>query len=358
MARAAVALITLLGGIRRFATLDDQSIWRDEALTVWQSSMGLGDMLAKLPDAEGHPPLYPLLEWAMVHAFGDGELAVRTLSALAGTAAIPVLYAAARTLASPRAGLIAAALLAASPFHLWYSQEARPYALMILLAAISFLAFAKLTTAPERRWVVVWAVASSLALATHYFSAFLLVPEALWLLRTVPIRRAVALGVGALAATGAALLPLLLDQRGDSDALWVKGAAGTLRLRGIAEDLLLGPEVHRTAAFALAVLVLAGAAAALIRAAPDERRPVLVTAGLLAAGLAIPVLLKLADLDYMLSRYVAVLLVPLLVTIALALAVRAAGVAGLAGAAVLCAAMLAMGALAETDDDAQREDWR
>jgi mannosyltransferase len=333
----AVAALTALAAVRRFATISHQSFWRDEGLTVWESSKSLGGMLSTIPNTEGHPPVYPIAAWAWVHVFGTSELAVRSLSALAGAATVPVLYAAVATLASRRAGLLAAALVALSPFGLYYSQEARPYALMLLFAAISFLAFAKLLKAPERRWLVIWALASALALATHYFSGFLLV---------------------AVAATGLALLPLLVHQRNAADTQWVGLAAGRLRVKGITEELLLGPQLHRTLAFVVAFLVVAAGLVALARAPRDERSPGLVVLGVLAAGFAIPVALKIAGSDYLMSRYVAVLLIPLLALVAIALTVRGIGPLGMAGAAVLCAAMLVMGFVADSDRPTMREDWR
>ena len=54
----------MLGGaLLRFATLDDQSFWLDEAYTVRLLDQPLGDMLADLPDQESAPPLYYLLAW-------------------------------------------------------------------------------------------------------------------------------------------------------------------------------------------------------------------------------------------------------------------------------------------------------
>src|SRR5205085_510379 len=77
--------------------------------------------------------------WAKL--FGTGESGLRALSALFGTLTVPVAYAIARDVASRKAGLIAAALVAASPWMIWYSQEARAYALVALLVAIGVWLF-------------------------------------------------------------------------------------------------------------------------------------------------------------------------------------------------------------------------
>src|SRR5690242_5921335 len=65
-----------------------------------------------------------------------GEAGLRSLSALAGVATVPVAYVAARTLVCARVGVIAAALTACNPLLIWYSQDARSYSLLVLLTAL------------------------------------------------------------------------------------------------------------------------------------------------------------------------------------------------------------------------------
>ena len=54
---------------------------------------------------------------------------------------------------------------------------------------------------------------SALAIATHYFAGFMILPEAVWLLLRWPDRRQPALATAALVAVSAALVPLLVEQR-------------------------------------------------------------------------------------------------------------------------------------------------
>ena len=72
------------GRVLRFATLDGQSFWLDEAYTVRLLDQPLGDMLADLPDQESAPPLYYLLAWPWGQVLGLGEAGLRSLSALLG----------------------------------------------------------------------------------------------------------------------------------------------------------------------------------------------------------------------------------------------------------------------------------
>ena len=99
--------------------------------------------------------------------FGAGEAGLRSLSALAGTAVIPITYLCGRELVSRRAGLVAAALAAVSPFMIWYSQEAREYMLLAALCGVSLCCSPARCGTPSRRTCVWWAVFSALAVLTH-----------------------------------------------------------------------------------------------------------------------------------------------------------------------------------------------
>ena len=66
---------------------------------------------------------------------------------------------------------------------MWYSQEARAYGLFVLMSALAMLCFVRALDEPTPRRMAAFALAGALALLTHYFAVFLLVPMALWLLR-------------------------------------------------------------------------------------------------------------------------------------------------------------------------------
>ncbi|MFQ6100879.1 MAG: glycosyltransferase family 39 protein [Anaerolineae bacterium] len=91
-----------------------------------------------------HPPLYYLLLHFWLALFGDGEVAVRALSALLGTLTIPALYLLGRRLADEKVGLLAALLLAVSPFHVRFAQETRMYTLLALNASLALCALVRL----------------------------------------------------------------------------------------------------------------------------------------------------------------------------------------------------------------------
>ena len=177
-----VAAITAAAAGLRFYGLGKQSFWYDEAFTVFLVHQTPGQLLSFLPVTESTPPFYYMCAWAWSRAFGMDEVGLRSISALAGTLTVPVMYLIGRRLGSHRSGLLAAALAACCPLLVWYSQEARAYSLLVLLSAIGLLFFIYARLRPAPATLAGWAAASALALATHYMAAVTVVPEALLLL--------------------------------------------------------------------------------------------------------------------------------------------------------------------------------
>ena len=159
----------LLAVLLRFPTVDSQSYWADEFLTVTLLKLRLAEMLGAIQTNEGMPPLYYVLAWLWTKPFGTAEAGLRSLSALFGTATVPVAYMAARDLArSQRAGLVTAALVAVNPLLVWYSQEARSYALLVLLTALSFWFFVRALESARPAALAGWTFSSALALARQH----------------------------------------------------------------------------------------------------------------------------------------------------------------------------------------------
>ncbi len=358
--RAALGAILLLAAALRFATLGAQSIWFDEAAT-WDVVRGsFGHMLDRLPDGESNPPLFYVLEWGWIRLFGDGEAGLRSLAALAGFLTVPVAYAIGRRVggdgdAARRIGLATAALVAVNPLLVWFSQEARSYALAVLLSAVALLLFLHARERPDGRLLAGWAVAAALALASHYFTAFVLLPQALLLLRDHPRRRSAVAAVAAVTATGLALLPLLLAQRGNPYE--IAGDSIPLRLAQVPKQFLLGYRGPLALPLGLlgAALVAGGVWLLATRTDAATRRRALLVAGIGAAGVLLPLLAALAGVDYLNARNVLPALVPLLAALG---AGYAASRAGAALAAALCALSLALVVAVAVDDDYQRADWR
>lgn len=143
-----VLSLTVTAAVLRFAFLGAQSFWYDESLTVGEVRLPVGSMLALVDRQETSPPLYFVLAWGWARMFGSAELGLRTLSAVCGTIAVPLSYGAAAALVNRRAAGLSAALVATSPMLIWYSQEARPYALLVALSALSLWCMREPARAP------------------------------------------------------------------------------------------------------------------------------------------------------------------------------------------------------------------
>ncbi len=175
--------LTLMAAGLRFSALTRQSFWYDEAISVELARNGLLDLLSGRVRDLGNPPLYPALLHLWTSLFGHGDASVRALSALFGTATVPVTLALARRIFPAPAAFLGATLLALAPFHLQMAQEARAYTLLSFLGACAGLAVVTAIRDP-RRWLpfVGLGVSTGLMALTHYFGFFLALAQALYLL--------------------------------------------------------------------------------------------------------------------------------------------------------------------------------
>ncbi|MEE9403709.1 MAG: glycosyltransferase family 39 protein [Algisphaera sp.] len=85
----------------------------------------------------GRPPLYPALTWLLAQMFGTSLWALRLPSALFSAAAVPFVFLAGRRLFDGRVGMLAAVMMAISPFQLQFAQSHRYYGLMVFLGVVS-----------------------------------------------------------------------------------------------------------------------------------------------------------------------------------------------------------------------------
>ena len=155
----------------RFHALERQSIWYDEANGIRIAMQPLRALFVELT-ADASPPLYYLILHLWTAWLGQHEFAVRALSALAGTAFIPLLYLAARRLFGQRTAWTAAVLAAVNPFHVYYSQEARMYSLLAAAALLAlWTGFQATRTTRWRDWSA-FALSCALCAYTHNYGLF------------------------------------------------------------------------------------------------------------------------------------------------------------------------------------------
>ncbi|WP_408960296.1 glycosyltransferase family 39 protein [Natrinema sp. 74] len=207
--------IILLAAALRLFRLEAESYWLDEAFSVTTVLSNTPyELLVSVPGNDPHPPFYYLLLAGWTAVFGAGELATRSLSAVAGIATVVVLYGIGRRLFDREVGAIAAVLVAVSPFHVWYSQEVRMYSLLGFLTVLSFYWFVRMQTesppdGTSVRAEVGYVIATVLLGYTHVFGLFAILAQnayvfSRYLVRIVPrsrltVRRWIALeGITAL----------------------------------------------------------------------------------------------------------------------------------------------------------------
>jgi len=98
------------------------------------------------PRMETNPPLYHLLLWFWVKLTGSSVFALRFLSLILGVLTVPLVYRLARLAFGELVGLLAALLCAISPFQVYYSQEARMYALATFFTTLSMFLLARIVS--------------------------------------------------------------------------------------------------------------------------------------------------------------------------------------------------------------------
>jgi hypothetical protein len=277
-----LALATAVAALLRLPVLGSQGLWFDETYTATVvSAGGPGALWERIGSSESTPPLFYALTWAWTGIAGDGEAALRTVSAVATIAAVPVAYAAVRRLVGERAALATAAIVAVSPLLVHYALDARAYGLLVLTGLLSVWACSAVLERPAstRRWAL-WALAAAAAIWTHWFAGFVVLGEAVALLWLLPGRRRTALlAAGAILLALLPVVPLLLDQVGDARAAFITDRPLTDRLEQFVRELALGPNIPRTwleaAGLALALGGLAVGAVMTVRRALGDGRPAL-----------------------------------------------------------------------------------
>lgn len=163
-----VVLLSLI--VFHWFTLNRQPFFIDEMCELVIADFSLGKILTY---ADSMPPLYSVLLKGWLTLF-ETDAAARWLSALFGLLTVTVVWWFVRRLVSSGAGLASAAVLAAMPLQLYYSQFVRSYALFALLATLAIGCFAIATIENRRPAWVVFVVVSVVGVFTHYYFVLLL----------------------------------------------------------------------------------------------------------------------------------------------------------------------------------------
>jgi 4-amino-4-deoxy-L-arabinose transferase-like glycosyltransferase len=312
-APALVCVVVLAGAVMRVARVDRLSLWLDEGFTVYYSRLPWKTAIGLDGAYDFHPPLYYAVVKFVALVVPD-LYAGRLVSIVAGTLTIPVLYALAVRLLDRRAAIVASLMLAVSPLHLWYSQEARQYALVTLLVALSYLGIVAYVGSLRTRWAVLYSASVLLALYVDYSAIFALAPQVAVLALCVDRREPRSLALpAALLAAGSGFLPWLPEllesaERIGSERDWYLGVSwpalrdSALALVGLNRSYLWGDNAAWDVwPLSRALLLLAGAPAVAGGLLVLRRRPPL--AGMVTLGLLVGTVLAAAGVSLISPAY-------------------------------------------------------
>jgi mannosyltransferase len=170
---AALLLLLAADIAIRMQHLASKPFWFDETFSVEVARIGWRDFVHLLWWREANMSLYYVLLRAWL-PFGQSQFFIRALSVLLSAATVPAIYWLARLLYNRRVALIAAALLAFNAFDVRYAQEARTYALFLLLATVASGALIASLREAKGRSRKGYVVASVLAVYAHFYALLLL----------------------------------------------------------------------------------------------------------------------------------------------------------------------------------------
>ena len=174
-ARLAFWGILVIGLVMRLIKLSTESLWLDEVASLSTAQFSLPDLFAYVTNYDTHPPLYALLQHFWISLFGTSEWWVRLPSVLFGVGTIALMYSIGKKLFDTQTGLLAAALLSLSSYHIAYSQEARMYAMLAFFSLASMQALWNLQRENNLFWSSIYVISTLGALFSQIIAVVLLV---------------------------------------------------------------------------------------------------------------------------------------------------------------------------------------
>jgi len=221
-------------------------LWLDEGITAHVVRLPWPTVLGFHGPYEFHPPLYFIVTKLMTVLVSEVH-AGRVVSLIAGILTIPALYFLALRLLGTRPALVASAVLAISPLHVWYSREGRMYALSGLLITLSYLALVAFHEHPRRRTAVMYAATIAAAMYANYGALYSLAPQVILLVMIAQTHGRRSLPIwSALVVAGLAYLP------------WVPSLLNNTSTLGMMREYYLGVTAGKVYASVAAIIGVGG----------------------------------------------------------------------------------------------------
>ena len=161
-----LGLVVLVASALRFYKLGAWSFWGDEYITVANAlDVFDGGIWRNSPSI--------LATHVVLNILGVSEWSARLVAAIVGILSVPVLYFLVKRVFDPVVAPFASFLLAVSPWHLYWSQNARFYTTLLLFYTIALLLF-YLGMEEDRPWYLVFSLLFlGLAVYERLIAAFL-----------------------------------------------------------------------------------------------------------------------------------------------------------------------------------------
>jgi mannosyltransferase len=298
-----------------------ESLWMDEGLSIGIASQPLFDIPGILR-MDGSPPFYYMLLSVWMDLVGDGPAETQALSVAISLVAVPGGLWAGWSLFGRRAGLYCAALCAVNPFLTQYAQETRMYSLMLVMSLLATAAFLHVFAFGRRRYLPLFFVLLAGMLYTHNWGLFLGAGLALGLIPCWYVSedrssfwKDALIGFGGCALLYLPWVPTLLHQVKHTGAPWLNPPNFGAPVQ-ITKSLLGGG----TPTVALVLAGGSGIAAILARRVEDKERTALLSGTTIVLGtLAVAWIVSQVSPAWT-TRYLGVLLGPMLLLGALGLA--------------------------------------
>lgn len=154
----------------------NQSLWLDEGINViFASKLPFKELILNYSLGDFHPPLYHVVLKTFIAIFGASELPARGPSVILGTLTVYIIYLIGKKLYDQKTGLIAATLMATAPLHIYYSQEARMYAMAAFFVSLSVYFFLTAIEKDKIHFWVAYIASTTLMLYTDYLP-YLMIP--------------------------------------------------------------------------------------------------------------------------------------------------------------------------------------
>ncbi|MBI5931805.1 MAG: glycosyltransferase family 39 protein [Chloroflexi bacterium] len=177
-----ILALTFLAAVLRIYNIENQSLWRDEGISYSLSHQdSLPHVFSTLANNDLHPPFYFVLLYFAIELLGKSAFTIRIISAIAGIILIPLGYSIGKRLFNSWVGLLNALIMTISPFLIRYSQEARQYNLLALMAAFTFYFAIRWIQKPSNRQLIPYVITGALLIYTHTWGFFFLAALNLYL---------------------------------------------------------------------------------------------------------------------------------------------------------------------------------